>query len=97
MQFLSIVRRRTEKFSDEDFAPMLEPEAEAVRTLYAQGIVRAIWSREDTPGAVTLIEADSPDRAREVVASYPLMQKGMLELEALIPLKGYRGFGPRHS
>lgn len=95
MEILAIVRRRTETFSDDDFAPVLEPEAEAVRRLYAQGIVRAIWSRGDTPGGVMLIEADSVEAARAVVASYPLMQKGMLELEAIIPLKGYRGFGPR--
>jgi len=96
MQFLSVVRRRTEAFSDEEFAPLLELEAEAVRALYAKGSVRAIWSREDEPGAVTLIEAESLEGARAVVDAYPLMQRGMLELQLLIPLKGYRGFGPRN-
>ena len=95
MQFVSVVRRRTETYSDEQFAPLLEPEAEAVRKLYAQGVVRAIWSREDTPGAVMLIEAASLEDARGVVSGFPLMEKGMLELEQLIPLRGYRGFGPR--
>lgn len=95
MQILAILRRRTDTFSDDDFAPLLEPEAEAVRKLYAQGVVRAVWSREDTPGAAMLIEADSIDAARAVTATFPLAQKGMLELEMLIPLKGYRGFGPR--
>jgi len=95
MQFLSIVRRRTETFTDEQFAPLLEPEAEAIRVLYARGVVRNIWSREDKLGAVTLIEADSLDGARSTVESFPLMKVGMLELEALIPLRGYRGFGPR--
>ena len=95
MQFVSIVRRRTERFSDDEFAPLLEPEAEAIRRLYAQGSVRSIWTREDVPGAVTLIEAASIDEARSIVESFPLMQKGMLELEQLIPLRGYRGFGPR--
>lgn len=96
MQFVSIVRRRTERFSDEEFAPLLEPEAEAIRKLYAGGAVRNIWSRGDVPGAVTLIEADSLDQARAIVEAFPLMQKGMLELEQLIPLRGYRGFGPRN-
>lgn len=95
MQFISVVRRRTEAFSPEEFAPLLEPEAEAIRELYAQGIVRNIWSREDVLGAVTLIEADSLDHAKSIVDSYPLMQRGMLELEGLIPLRGYRGFCPR--
>lgn len=96
MQFMAVVRRRTESFTDEQFAPMLEPEAEAVRDLYARGLVRSIWSREDKLGAVTLLEADSLDHARAIVESYPMMLCGMLELEALIPLRGYRGFGPRN-
>lgn len=95
MQFLAVLRRRTESFTDEQFAPVLEPEAERVRTLYAQGIVRNIWSRDDSPGAVSLLEADSLEHAQAICKSYPLMQKGMLELQMLIPLRGYRGFGPR--
>lgn len=95
MQVLAIVRRRTETFSGEQFAPLLEPEAQVIRSLYAQGIVRAIWSREDTLGAVVLLEANSLDHARATVAEFPLMQRGMLELEQIVPLKGYRGFGPR--
>jgi muconolactone delta-isomerase len=95
MQFIAIVRRRTESFSEEEFTPLLEPEAEAIRRLYAHGVVRAIWSREDKPGAVTLMEAGSEDEAKEITDGFPLMQRGMLELEALIPLRGYRGFGPR--
>jgi|SRR5579884_2793547 len=96
MQFLSILRRRTEAFSDEQFAPLLEPEAEAVRKLYIQGVVRSIWSREDRLGAVTLIEAASIDEARAIIGTFPLMQRGMLEIEMLVPLRGYRGFGPRN-
>ncbi len=95
MQFLAIIRRRTEQFSDDQFAPILEPEAEAIRSLYAQGIVRNVWGREDALGAVVLLESESLERAQAIVAGFPLMQKGMLELQMLVPLKGYRGFGPR--
>ena len=95
MQVLAIVRRRTEAYTDEQFAPMLEPEAQAIRTLYAQGIVRSIWSREDALGAAVLIEADSLDRARQIVGSLPLVEKEMAEVQMLIPMKAYRGFGPR--
>lgn len=95
MQVLAIVRRRTEAYTDEQFAPMLEPEAQAIRTLYARGVVRGIWSREDTLGAVVLLEADSLERAREFVAGLPLVEKDMAEVQMLIPMKGYRGFGPR--
>ena len=95
MQFIAVVRRRTEAFSDDDFAPMLEPEAEAIRRLYSQGVVRSIWSREDKLGAVVLLEAASLEEARAIVAGFPLGQREMLEVEQLIPLRGYRGFGPR--
>jgi muconolactone delta-isomerase len=95
MQVVAIVRRRTETYSDEQFAPMLEPEAQAIRTLYAQGVVRGVWSREDTLGAVVLLEAESLAAAREIVATFPLVQRDMAEVQMLIPIKGYRGFGPR--
>jgi hypothetical protein len=95
MQFIAVIRRRAETYSDEDFAPVLEPEAEAIRRLYSQGVVRSIWSREDKPGAVVVLEAASLDEARAIVGGFPLAQREMLEVEELIPLRGYRGFGPR--
>ena len=95
MQCVAVCRRRTEAFSEAEFATVLEPEAQAVRALYAQGIVRAVWSREDKLGAVLLFEVNSLEQARATVDTFPLMQRGMLELEMLIPLRGYRGFGPR--
>lgn len=95
MQVLALVRRRTESFSEEQFTPILEPEAQAVRALYAQGIVRAIWSRDDVLGAVLVLEVDALDHARAIVATLPLVERGMAEVEKLIGLRGYRGFGPR--
>jgi muconolactone delta-isomerase len=96
MQCLAIIRRLTETYSDAQFAPLLEPEAEAVRALYAQGKIRAIWSRDDKLGASILFEVNSLDEARALIETFPLMQRDMLEVEMLIPLRGYRGFGPRN-
>ncbi|MGB8840025.1 MAG: muconolactone Delta-isomerase family protein [Aliidongia sp.] len=95
MQFIAILRRLTERFSEADFAPLLEPEAEQARALYAEGIVRQIWSRGDIPGACMMIEAADEAAARASLATLPLMAAGMLEVTALVPLKPYRGFGPR--
>ncbi|HET6895300.1 MAG TPA: hypothetical protein VFH72_07990 [Candidatus Baltobacteraceae bacterium] len=95
MQVLAIVRRRTETYSDEQFAPMLEPEAQAIRALYAQGVVRSIWSREDALGAVVHLEAQSLDHARSIIAELPLVRTDMAEVQMLMPIKAYRGFGPR--
>ena len=95
MQFIAVLRRRIESFAEADFASRLDAEALRARELYAEGVVRAAWSRKDVPGAVLLIEAESRDAAEGAVRSLPLIGKGMLELDTLIPLGPYRGFGPR--
>ncbi len=94
MQFLSIARRRVESFPQETFDKLLEPEAERVRTLYQQGIVRSIWSRDDVLGAVMLLEAPSREELDAALNSLPRAAAGMREI-TVIPLRGYRGFGPR--
>jgi hypothetical protein len=94
MQILIVVRRRIEAYSEEQFAVLLEPEAEMLRTLYAEGIVRAAWSRTDVLGAVLMMERDSLEDAQTAFARLPLAAAGMLEV-SFIPLRGYRGFGPR--
>ncbi|MGB6987388.1 MAG: hypothetical protein WBD74_15555 [Candidatus Aquilonibacter sp.] len=94
MQILAVVRRRTEAFSEEQFAVLLEPEAEMLRTLYAEGIVRSAWSRADVLGACLMMEHESLENAQAAFMRLPLAAAGMLEVQ-WVPLRGYRGFGPR--
>ena len=95
-QFIAAVRRDLQRFSASDFTPeLLEEEAERARQLYADGIFRQMWSRGDSPGAVILIEAGTPDEAQAVLASLPLAVREMLTLDLLLPVTPYRGFGPR--
>jgi uncharacterized protein YciI len=94
MQILAVCRRRTESFSQEEFAALLDAEAEGVRKLYAEGVVRAAWGRDDVLGACLLLEAESLEAATAAMAALPLYSRGMLDAQ-LIPLRGYRGFGPR--
>jgi muconolactone delta-isomerase len=94
MQFMCVMRRRVEMFSQEEFQKLLDPEAEYVRKLYSQGIVRQIWSREDVLGAVILAEAGSREELDAALAQLPLNAAGMLEA-TIIQMKGYRGFGPK--
>ena len=94
MQIMALMRRRTDAFTAEQFEPVLDAEAERVRELFAQGVIRAAWTREDTPGAVLMLEASSIDDAQAALATLPLAKLDMLEAK-LIPLRGYRGFGPR--
>ncbi|MGB8267307.1 MAG: hypothetical protein WCE44_13330 [Candidatus Velthaea sp.] len=95
-QFLVIAERNLRDFPESAFAPLLEPEAEAVRRGYAAGIVRRAWGRKDKPGAIVLIEVESPAAAEAYVASLPLRQAGMLDAQ-IVELSPYRGFGPRAS
>ena len=94
MQFLALLRRRTEAFEPSAFDALLDEEAEAVRRLYADGIVRFAWSRDDVLGGCLLLEADSREHAESALLALPLVKRTMAELQ-LIPLRGYRGFGPR--
>lgn len=94
MQFISISRRLTERFSDEEFAALIDAERERVRELYRDGVVRSIWSRKDTPGAVMLLECMDEAAARAAVNSLPLAQRGMLEAQ-ILPLSAYPAFFPK--
>jgi muconolactone delta-isomerase len=95
-QFIACVRRNYDEFPESEFTPeLLEAEAERARTLYRDGVFRQMWSRGDSPGAVILMELGSLDETRAALESLPLQQRGMLLIDAVIPVMAYRGFGPR--
>jgi muconolactone delta-isomerase len=91
MQFLTVSRRRTERFADTDFAALAEEEKAQARALYAEGFIRQIWQRGDVAGACIVVEADSEAYVRERLNTLPLYQAGMIEF-SIIPLKPYAGF-----
>lgn len=93
MQFLSISRRLTERFGDEQFSAHIDAERERVRELYRDGIVRAIWSRKDAPGAVMLLECADEAAAKQAVGSLPLAQRDMLDVQ-ILSLQPYPAFFP---
>jgi muconolactone delta-isomerase len=95
MQFLVVLRRRTEAFSAEQVSELLEPEAQAARALYQEGFTRQIWSRGDEPGAVELIEAADVEEVERGLERLPMYMQGVLEAQMIIPLTPYRGFAPR--
>jgi hypothetical protein len=92
---LALLRRKTESFAQSEFDALLDDEAERARVLYAQGIVRAAWSRDDVPGACFMLEVESIPQAQAAMGSLPFAERDMTEVQ-LIPLRGYRGFGPRN-
>jgi hypothetical protein len=96
MQFMVLTRRRTESFNDADYTPeRLEAEAEGVRRLFMAGAVRQIWNRGDMGGACLLVEAEAEDEVRSALDALPLFKSGMQETVFIVPLRPYRGFGPR--
>ena len=94
MQFLVVLRRRIEAFTPDQFAPLMDPEAQAARGLYQDGFVRQIWSRGDEPGAVFVVEAADADEVSRRLHALPLYAAGMLEATAITELRPYRGFAP---
>ena len=94
MQFMVLLRRVTERFSDDDFAARRHDESQRARALYLDGFIRQIWHRGDAGGACLLVEADSEDVARAQIGTLPMVAAGMLDVAALVPLKPYAGFGP---
>ena len=91
MQFLSLSTRRTDRFSEPEFAELVDAEANRARELYAAGFIRQIWHRDDVPGACMVLEADSLDEARARLHTLPLIRAGMLDV-SIVPLVPYAGF-----
>ena len=95
MQFLAILKRNSDRFTDADFQPFLGHEVEKARALYVEGFIRQIWHRGDVGGACMLIEAESEELVRNTLGTLPLVAADMLDIVSVIPLKPYGGFGPR--
>jgi muconolactone delta-isomerase len=94
MQFLSLSRRRVDTFPPEAFTPeLMASETQRVKALYASGLLRQIWKRNDVPGASILWEAASEAEARAALDSLPINRAGLLEILFLVPLAPYPGFG----
>ena len=93
-QFIVTITRNYERFSEADFLPLLEAEAERARELHAAEVFRTVWGRADGKGAVVLIEAESLAAVQATADSLPLVQRGMMDL-TIIPVVPYRGFAPR--
>lgn len=74
-----------------------EAEFEAVRALYAEGSIRQIWLRADTPGACAIVEASSDVEAAKKVNALPLIHAGILQPPTIVPLTPYAGFAPRST
>lgn len=94
MQIIALLRRRTEKFADADFAPVLPDESQQRRVRYAAGLIRQIWNRTDVPGTAFMLETTDIGEANRQLETLPLVKAGMMEITTITGLVPYPGFGP---
>lgn len=75
----------------DQFQPYLKAEALQVWQLYQEDLVREAYFRADYPAAVLVLECESSVQARQVLATLPLVEQGLIDFE-LVPLVPYPGF-----
>ena len=81
MQFLVICRPAAGGDQDE-FKRLVPFETEALREQKAKGALTGAWS-PGRPGAVLMLEVPDEDEAARVVATFPLVQSGLITTEIL--------------
>jgi muconolactone delta-isomerase len=94
MQYLVLISRSENASSMALQKPDIEAEAECVRQLYADGIVRQIWLKAEG-GACMISEADDEEGLRQRLSALPLVKSGYLAQPQISQLRAYSGFGPR--
>lgn len=58
---------------------------------YRRGVLRQIFSRQDRPGAVLLLECDSLVAAEALVSELPLVRDDLIEFQ-VVPLSPFVNF-----
>jgi Muconolactone delta-isomerase len=94
MQFMVLVSLNP-KASNPPPKELGEAEAEAVRGLYMEGLIRQIWVRADGSGACIIAEASTAEVLAEKLSGLPLVRAGILQTPEIVPLAPYWGFAPR--
>ncbi|MQB46140.1 muconolactone Delta-isomerase family protein [Rhizobium sp. ICMP 5592] len=95
MQFLIVAGLRAGALDNgppANFEQLIEEEKAHARQAYVQGSIRQIWLQTPGPGAVAIVEADTPEDAERVFAEFPLAEAGLLDGK-VIGLAPYAGFG----
>lgn len=90
MKILVLAKRHGETSVDQ-MRPHFKAEVEAVWDLYTRGIVREFYTRADQGGpAILSVECGDVDEARKALASLPLVEKNMIDLD-FVPLAPFNG------
>jgi len=73
-----------------EFKTYLEDEARHVWNLYKSGVIREIYFTGEH-NAVIIMEADSKEKASEIIKSFPLVKNGLITFD-ICELNNYDGF-----
>jgi muconolactone delta-isomerase len=73
------------------FSPHLKDEARRVWELQQSGAFREIYFNADQHTAVLMLECSDMDAARQLLATLPLVQAGLITFD-VIPLVPYDGY-----
>jgi hypothetical protein len=85
-----VVATRNQDRPAEDFAPLMDSEADYALKLYKEGFVREIYSRTDGKGALVVVEDSDEGAALETLSNLPLAKAGLLSFE-VYGTTAYRG------
>ena len=85
-----VVATRNQERPAEDFASLMDPEADHALKLYKEGFVREIYSRTDGKGALVVVEAENEKAALDKLSHLPLAKAGLLSFE-VYGTTAYRG------
>ncbi|MDO5622694.1 MAG: hypothetical protein Q4G24_14640 [Paracoccus sp. (in: a-proteobacteria)] len=84
MRFVCISRPK-DGTRPEDFLPHLDAEVRAAWQNHSSGIYRDAYIRQDLPGVVLMLDADTLDAARQITDALPLSKAGLISFQ-IIPI-----------
>ena len=85
-----VIATRNPNKPAEDFAPLMDPEADYALKLYKDGFISAIYSSTHGKGALCVVESENESRALEKLSELPLAKAGLLSFE-VYGTSAYRG------
>ena len=71
----------TARPTPEQLAQIMPKEVPDTLQLYLDGKIDQFWHRKDREGVVFLLNAESPDQARDALARLPLVEAGLLAFD----------------
>ncbi|WP_269857012.1 YciI family protein [Streptomyces sp. RPT161] len=72
--------------TDADFATVIDAELARAKELVDQGVIVHGYHRTDLVGAALIVDAETVEAARAVLATLPAVAAGLVETESIMPL-----------